>query len=86
MHSFHIGNKELQAQVLGNTRAATIAVKATTLGWAEARGDGIFIVGVIATWGGRCPLSIGAAVVEAAAGEAEEARMTMAQRLTTLQM
>jgi hypothetical protein len=37
------------------------------------RGDGIIIVGVITTWGGRFPLSIGAAVAEAAMGEAEEA-------------
>jgi hypothetical protein len=36
-------------------------------------------MGVIATWGGRCPLSIGEAVAEAAAGEAEEASMTVAQ-------
>ncbi len=55
-------------------------------GLAEARGDGIIIAGVITTWGGRCPHSIGAAVAEAVAGEAEEARMTVAQRITTLQM
>jgi hypothetical protein len=58
---------------------------ATALGQAEARGDGISIAGVIATWVGRCPLSIGAAVVEAAAGEAEEARMTVARWKTMLQ-
>jgi hypothetical protein len=55
-------------------------------GRAQARGDGIIIVGVITTWGGRCPLSIGAAVAEAAAGEAEGARMTVAGRTTTSQM
>jgi hypothetical protein len=59
-------------QALGNTRAAMAATTAMALGWAEARGDGISIAGVIATWGGRCPLRIRAAVTEAAAGEAED--------------
>jgi hypothetical protein len=36
--------------------------------------------------GGRCSLSIRAAAAEAAAGEAEEARMTVAWRTTTSQM
>jgi hypothetical protein len=58
---------------------------ATASGWVEARGDGIIIAEVIATWGGRCPLSIGAAVAEAAAGQVEEARMAVARRTTTLQ-
>jgi hypothetical protein len=58
---------------------------AMALGWVDARRDGISTVGVIATWGGRCPLSIGAAVAEAAAGEAEEVRMTVARWMITLQ-
>jgi hypothetical protein len=36
--------------------------------------------------GGRCPLSIGAAVAEAATGEAEEARMIVVRRMMMLQM
>jgi hypothetical protein len=54
-HGFHIGNKGVQAQASGNTRAAM----ATVLGPAKAREDGIRIAAVITTWGGRCPLSIG---------------------------
>jgi hypothetical protein len=67
-HGFHIGNKGARAQASGNTWAAMAVATATELGQAEARGDGIIIAGVIATWGGRCPLSIWAAVEEAAAG------------------
>jgi hypothetical protein len=51
----------------------------------EARGDGIIIAGVITTWRGRCPLSIGAVVAEAAVGEAEQARMTVVRRMTMSQ-
>ncbi len=60
--------------------------KAAAPGRAEARGDGISIAGVIPTWGGRCSLSIGVAVVEAAAGEAEEATMTVTWWTTMSQM
>jgi hypothetical protein len=42
------------------------------LGQAEASGDRISITAVIATWGGRCPLSIGAVALEAAGGEGGE--------------
>jgi hypothetical protein len=71
----------VRAKALGNTRVATAAATAMAMvsGRAEAREDGISIAGVIATWRGRCPLSIGAAVGEAAAGEAEEARMAMSR-------
>jgi hypothetical protein len=57
-----------RAEASGSTWAATVVATATASGRAEARGDGIIIAGVIATWGGRCPLSIGAAVAEAAVG------------------
>jgi hypothetical protein len=72
----------VQAQASGNIRVVAMVV---ALGQADARGDGIIIAGVIATWGGKCALSIGVAVAEAAAGEAEEARMTLARRMMTLQ-
>jgi hypothetical protein len=70
------------AQASGNTQAAT----AMASGRVEARGDGIGIAVVIATRGGRCPLSIMAAATEAAAGEVEEARLTTVRRTRTLQM
>ena len=75
--AFTSATRETRPKDLGGPPAATATA---TLGRVEVGGVGISIRAVIITWGGRCPLSIGAAAEE------EEARITVAWWMTTLQM
>ena len=75
--AFTSATRETRPKDSGGPPAATATA---TLGRVEVGGVGISIRAVIITWGGRCPLSIGAAAEE------EEARITVAWWTTTLQM
>ncbi len=83
--AFTSATRGVRAQASGNTQAAMVAATATASGAGGGQGGWNHHRGGHRHLGGRCPLSIGAAVAEAAAGEGKEARMTVARQMRTSQ-